>query len=361
MKSPALPGFFILITTKGISIFDCLMGNTRIQMDIRELKIHSVLLKIFDGEANHDEKKEIERWLKVRPENQALFDSLRQSYSDAGKSVAPNTDTDKAFMVLNEKLQLTDSYSKEIKKTFLSSWIFRAAAILVTLLGIAFLFTSNEKNTIISNLSNEVLWDTLIDGSVICLNSNSEIVLEKSFGKTTRKLNLQGEAWFNVAPDKSRPFIVCIDDLKVKVVGTSFNIRTSQNSETTDVFVESGKVQFYNFEDELDDNSFKLDLSPGELARYENNEVAKIPVPDPNYLAWKSGMLVFEQAPLSVVVEKLENQYGVHITCALANPDRYLITASFDNKTPESILQGINNKLHFGYGTEEYALKISKE
>lgn len=330
-------------------------------MDIQELKIHSLLLKVFDEEISLEEKQEVERWLKKGAKNQALFDSLRQSYSDAGKRIAPNTNTEKAFQALNEKLQLTDSYSKEIKKTFFSSLIFRAAAILVFLLALTFLFVSNDENTIIANTSDGVLWDTLIDGSVICLNSNSEITLEKSFGKTTRKLNLSGEAWFDVAPDKSRPFIVCMDDLRVKVTGTSFSISSYENSEITDVFVESGKVQFYNSEDELNENSFKLDLRPGELARYENNEVAKIPVPDPNYLAWKSGLLVFDQSPLSVVVDKLEKQYGVHIICALPNPNRYLITARFDNKTPHSILDGINNKLHIGYGTEKNILKISIE
>jgi hypothetical protein len=57
----------------------------------------------------------------------------------------------------------------------------------------------------------------------------------------------------------------------------------------------------------------------------------------------------------------LEKHYGVQISCTLPNPDRYLITARFGNKTPVSILEGINIKLHLDYGTDENILFLSKE
>lgn len=325
-------------------------------MDIQELKIHSPLLKLLGGEASQGETKEVEEWRNTSPENLILSDSLRENYSNAGKNIATDSKTDKAFLAVSEKLYLHNTYSTDF-----STWIFRAAAILVIVLALAFLFTSQEKNRFIANTSDGIFWDTLPDGSVVCLNQHSELVLDKSFNKDTRELALTGEAWFDVVPDKSKPFTVNIDSLKVKVTGTSFNIRSSRQNQSTEVFVESGKVQFYYFGHKLNDNSFKLDLRPGELARYENNTVSKIPGSDTNYLAWKTGVLVFEKAPLSKVVEKVEEFFGVRINCALPNPDRYLVTARFDKKKPESILQGINERLHAGYGADKNIFVISNE
>src|SRR6185295_8602769 len=78
-----------------------------------------------------------------------------------------------------------------------------------------------------------VLVDTLSDGSVITLNKRSTITYPSKFKGNTRAIALKGEAFFNVAPDQKKPFIISVNDEQETVVGTSFNIK-SENGNTAD-------------------------------------------------------------------------------------------------------------------------------
>src|SRR5690606_36937232 len=83
------------------------------------------------------------------------------------------------------------------------------------------------------------------DGSMIFLNRNTELQYPNQFAKDKRIINLiGGEAFFKVSPDKSKPFIVNIRDVRVTVIGTSFNIRVNENK--TELIVESGIVEVQN-------------------------------------------------------------------------------------------------------------------
>ena len=93
-----------------------------------------------------------------------------------------------------------------------------------------------------------IFWFHLPDGSKIFLNRNSEFSYRSNFGKHRRDVKLTGEAFFEIAPDASKPFIIDAGKAKVKVVGTSFNVITNNSESAVEVFVKTGKVM-------LSDNS----------------------------------------------------------------------------------------------------------
>ena len=119
-----------------------------------------------------------------------------------------------------------------------------ASVILVAGLGITWLiwvFNILHKRNEVAQTGQNVLIDTLSDGSVITLNKRSSITYPSKFKGNTRAIALKGEAFFNVAPDKKKPFIISVNDVQVTVVGTSFNIKSENGN--TEVVVETGIVR----------------------------------------------------------------------------------------------------------------------
>jgi ferric-dicitrate binding protein FerR (iron transport regulator) len=121
----------------------------------------------------------------------------------------------------------------------------RIAALFLIIAGAAILYyvlNSDQKiKNITAHADNKILKDTLPDGSVITLNKNASLVYPEKFKGDTRSVSLTGEAFFEISPNKEKPFVIGVNDVMVKVVGTSFNIRSSRG--TTEVIVESGIVQ----------------------------------------------------------------------------------------------------------------------
>ena len=96
------------------------------------------------------------------------------------------------------------------------------------------------------------------DGSRIFLNRNSEFSYRSNFGDRNRNVTLTGEAFFEIAPDAAKPFIIDAGNARVKVVGTSFNVITNNSRSAVEVFVKTGKVMLSN-----NSGSKSMALEPG--------------------------------------------------------------------------------------------------
>ena len=225
------------------------------------------------------------------------------------------------------------------------TWGARIAAVLVLAFLARLLFVSAPSPIIYSNHSEQILWDTLPDGSILCLKPNAEITLAPDFNQTNRTVSLIGEAWFDIYKDKSKPFFVHFGNYHVKVTGTSFNISTHINIDSAEVFVSSGSVQLSNFEGRPSENSFKMDLRKGDFAAIQHSEANKLPLPDPNYLAWQSNTLTFHRIALGDVIEKVEQHYRTKISCSLENPNRYLVSATFEKLECHELVRRLNKKV----------------
>ena len=142
----------------------------------------------------------------------------------------------------------------------------------------------------------------LSDGSLVYLNAETSVKYPVVFGGSERMVELDGEAYFEVAKDASRPFIVRMNGVDVKVTGTSFNARAYRNE---------GKVVTTLIEGRVEVNGKAI--VPGEQARYEvgngNLEVAKVDVE--HFIAWKEGYFVFRNERLEDVMRTLARWYKV--------------------------------------------------
>ncbi len=147
----------------------------------------------------------------------------------------------------------------------------------------------------------------LADGSKVYLNSESEIRFPTFFSEGERKVYLQGEAFFEVSPDKERPFIVNAGEINVKVLGTRFNVNAYTSEEAIRTTLVSGKVQVSDKKD-----SMSAIISPGQQVVWEGGKLLTREVDASAVTAWINGKFYFEEgATLEQITRQLQRWYDV--------------------------------------------------
>lgn len=150
---------------------------------------------------------------------------------------------------------------------------------------------------------------TLSDGTVVYLNSGSTLRYPVAFGTETREVSFSGEGYFEVAKDTERPFYVIVDDVKIKVYGTSFNVNTHYAGQIQTVLVE-GKIGIQTPVSEVE-----YKVIPGQLALYQSkNKTLDISDVDVRpFVAWKDRVFMFENMSLENIMTTLSLWYDVDV------------------------------------------------
>lgn len=233
------------------------------------------------------------------------------------------------------------------------------AAAVILLLGIGFLskqyvFSSQE---MIIALAGETPREVqLPDGSLVTLNSMSEISYPEKFRKGKREVLLSGEAFFKVERNPQKPFMVCIEEkAMVEVLGTSFNIRSGKNCEHISVLVLEGRVAFSDAEEKLS----PLILGKNEQATLSNGILYQEEAINLNMLSWKTGILYFDQSLIGDVVNQIESFYQRKIVLEEDIPDDLKFTSTIDNQDLESVLDELSLVLGLAISFENDHILIS--
>lgn len=151
----------------------------------------------------------------------------------------------------------------------------------------------------------------LSDGTKIWLNAGTTLSYPTSFSDKSREVYLSGEAFFEVAKDKSRPFHVITGDLRIKVTGTRFNVTSYQNDSFTQAVLVEGKI----FASKNGIFSKDVELSPGEIIVLDKSEnrLSKQKVDVELYASWINGYLIMRDEPIDEIIKKLERYYDQKI------------------------------------------------
>ena len=149
---------------------------------------------------------------------------------------------------------------------------------------------------------------TLSDGTRVFLNSDSKLMYPVAFGDGQREVILEGEAYFDVAKDEKRPFVVKTSDLSVRVLGTAFNVKNYPDDLCVEATLVRGSVKI------LEEDQEML-LEPGEQARLDRSsgKMNKIQVNTALYTSWKDGLFIFERERLEDILTTLARWYDVNI------------------------------------------------
>ncbi|HAX94590.1 MAG TPA: hypothetical protein DCY25_11760 [Bacteroidales bacterium] len=241
-----------------------------------------------------------------------------------------------------------------VRRRFFTPALYRVAAALLLLLGIgsALLYMNNKdlfgsKIVVATTEDQKNLEVTLPDGSIIFLNRNTQVTYSRNFGERERSVALTGEAWFDVARDESKPFTVDAGKAMVRVLGTSFNVRTSDQDSPVEVFVRTGQVMVTG----TDENEV-LVLDPGYIGTVYPDRAERSVNTDPNYLSWNTGLLVYDGQTLDIVFRDLKKVYNMDIVADDPEILSHTWTSPIDNQPQETIIRLICASFNLGYAKD---------
>lgn len=212
----------------------------------------------------------------------------------------------------------------------------------------------------------------LPDSTKVLLNAGSRLLVSPGFGKLDRNVYLTGEALFEVAHNKTLPFIVHVAQYKIKAVGTRFNVKAYTNDRYSETSLLEGKVQILLPRGNNDIIYKTLQVNQKFVMNTPDSMTTKVtPKPDVVPLsyhdsnqnietAWVSNLLIFENQPLSEIKNILERAYNVTINITNNDVARYHYTATFQHEAIEEVLKALQLSYSFSYKKEGNQITIYK-
>jgi len=297
-----------------------------------------LLVKYVLGEATEEERLWVEGWINRSIANKKQYEDFKTIWEES-KALATVSMVDENLAWQRFKARIDRPTQTAIVKNMNPVRWWRIAALFVIIIGAGYLgyILLNEKpvQNIVVASGQATKTDTLPDGSVVTLNKNSELDYPSMFKGQTRTIHLKGEAFFNVTPNREKPFIINVNDITVRVVGTSFNVRSANG--ITEVIVETGVVQVIR-------NNKMVELHPNEKTKVaeQDSVLVKDRVEDKLYNYYRSKQFVCDNTPLWKFVEVLNEAYGANIIIENPKLRGLLLTAPFDNESLDRILDIIH-------------------
>jgi len=258
------------------------------------MNINKLILKSLNKSTSLEEYNTLEAWKNESKENLEFLNKMQQDYKNIEYK---EFDKEKAWNNINSHLQ--NPLPKSNKKYYL------IAGLVLALLSVgAYFYLNNENAPEIFKTENSVQQFALMDNSEIWLNSNSKVSYLSDF-KKERRVDLSGEAFFEVESNKDNPFIIELNSSNfIKVVGTSFNVINTKDE--FDLTVYSGKVEFHAL-------NRVIHLKKNDRVVKSNGAFVKIVNTDENLLSWKNKELIFDDIDLIKAISKIESHYNVNI------------------------------------------------
>lgn len=291
----------------------------------------TIIDKYLDNKATSEERELANQWLSTMEGQKYMASRFDRDVS--------NLDTEEAIGWLDHPVP-ADRMKKRLlgsiqRKRDFRQWL-KVAAIVIPFLLVAggMLFFADRAGAFseveyatITVPNGSQMQVILQDGTSVQLNSASKLRYPKTFGLFKRKVELWGEAYFNVSKDKGRPFIVDLKGVNIKVTGTQFNVKAYPTDSSVAVLLDEGSV---SLEDKMN-NTYPL--KPGECADYDRGTggcIISKPTDKTVIVGWRSSALNFYRTPLREILETLERQYDVtfDVTDQSLNEVRFTFSSS---------------------------------
>jgi len=271
-------------------------------------------------------------------------------------------DVDAAWGKLYNRISEAGMATKTIRITDRRTILLRIAAVAIVLLSIGsvsiFLVTRSRNANLITvesgtdERNREVI---LTDGSKVWLNRSSKLTYSAVFSTETRNVRLKGEAFFDIAHDPSKPFIIDAGKANIRVLGTSFNVITDNVSNQVEVYVRTGKVILTNNYGEE-----SVILEPGYIGTAGTSSNTKALNENRNYLAWKTDTLVYNGETLDIVFSDLKRVFNINISTSDTSISNKSLTTTFFSLPQETIIQLICNTFSLNYTKEGDVYRLSR-
>jgi transmembrane sensor len=325
-------------------------------------RLTELLARKLSGDASAEELKELELLVQSNKEAAERM-PLLQKFWEQHDSVNP-AHVEESLQKVLASLELPSASSvvhlQQPKKRS-RAWLRIAASfILVALVSV---FVINRKPVqpavtatakgVVEKYNSKGIKSTieLSDGSKIWLNADSKIEYPKVFTGTAREVHLHGEAFFEVAKNPAKPFIIHLDKGTIRVLGTSFNVRAYDNESLVETSVRTGKVAFiprYKSKNKKADTVF---ITPDNKVSfsYKDEQVLLLPTVSKDDQAWTDGTLIFKDNSFEEIAEELERSFGKEVIFVSEKVKSYRFRGSFNNDSLDKIMFYLSRIKDFKY------------
>lgn len=330
-------------------------------------EIDVIIASFLAGEADEASVLKLERWLSETEENRIHFEIIKAAWKESSAEPRP-INADEIF----EKIWKEGTKDKNVKgsgpQRFFNYFPKVAAALIIFIIApvIAYLLGETQKvekkqdplvYVVKENPASQRSRFMLPDGSMVWLNCKSSLRYLQNFSTAERKVELVGEAFFEVTKDPSRPFIVYSGDLSTTALGTSFNVDAYPDKDVIEVALITGKIRIKN--SESNDQLAVLDAGMGIRYDKDHESVTQNKVDQNKILAWKSGILIFDGDTFDEFRWKIEQWYDVTVEVHGRVPDNWRIRGRFDNEYLANILDVISFNKNFDYKLNDKQLTLN--
>ncbi|MDR1406757.1 MAG: FecR family protein [Tannerella sp.] len=277
-----------------------------------------ILYRFFNGTAASDEAMQVRKWLESSDENRHTFLKERRLFDmvlmNACEEVVDGQNGRRRTRVV--------SLLKEMAK------VAAVAALTVAVCYGYFLHDGHVEDTALQTVSvpaGQRVNIVLPDGTNVWLNARSSLTYPASFNRNARTMTLDGEAYFEVARDETKPFVVHTAQGFVEVLGTHFNVNAyaSENAFETTLMSGSLKVRLNG------DPAGGVMLTPDEKAILKEGKLQIEHVDDYTHYRWREGLICFSNASFVEIMKELEKYYGISVQVQNADVTKYSYTGKF--------------------------------
>ncbi|HMR82007.1 MAG TPA: FecR family protein [Niabella sp.] len=334
----------------------------------------NILGRRLTGEITLEELQELEEMLQQDPELYSIVELHDQYFYCPNEDASDQEDESwlKQQHILaqhfpedfNEQQPASNKLKNKRRRIL---YYFAAACTLLAVFALQLFRTSDRdiQNTLLSTNTSDITVNILPDGSKVWLNKNSRIKYDEKFGITNRDIHLTGEGFFDVKHMNELPMIVHAGKVKIKVLGTAFNVKYAAGTGKVETSLIRGRVELYNGED-------KLILQPNDKVVIDENLVPekehivfkKLNVEPKSGLipeiAWINNRIVFNEEPFEEVAKKIEEKYNVKIIIEDKELKNEKFTGSFYDETLDIVLTALQLAYDFNYSKSQDKIIITK-
>lgn len=328
--------------------------------------IYPLIGRVLAGEATQKERVQLQEWLEASDENQAVYENLKQLWHQTSiRDQYSNADRVYEKMLAKRDHSPVDEDNHSQQHRDYTSWLKAGVAAAVLLVG-ALSFFWLQRNTPVARAKEEIVWVMkenpagqkskilLNDGTIVWLNSESQ--LRYFLNDTIRNIELEGEAYFEVAKDSMRPFVVTSGYLQTTALGTEFNVKNYAVDSIASIFLTEGRVKV---EKKLEIGSIEF-LEPGwGISTIKDSEsLRKFTGLSEQWAGWKDGVLYFDDAGLNEVITACERWYSVEISVQGTPAEEWKFTAKFKNESLENVLESMCYGKDINYSIEDKYVEL---
>jgi transmembrane sensor len=302
-------------------------------------RLYLLLDRYLAGEASAADAQAVRDWLAADPEHALLLDDLRRIRRVAAERV-PESSGDAAWAKAVKALGVAPR--PRLGRHLLVPAL-AVAATVIALIGGRGLLRRPPQWRVYATTAGQRLVMRLGDGTQVTLAPQSRLRSAVDYGAARRDLYLDGEAYFQVAPDSQRPLRVHTTQSVTEDLGTAFVVRAYADQVATEVVVAEGRVTLSRADTTAAARTPALVLEARDLGTLAPSGVPALRrgVDVGRYIAWTRGVLAFDATPLGDVVRTLGRWYNVEIRLADSTLAARRLTATFQNESIDLVLQRI--------------------